>query len=189
MCSAPQPKAPKPQKFDDPRLDDKKYKSIANDLGIKKFDSAKDIYRVEKVITKQKDAAYQQQLDDMQARQDTIRAEDIARADNQYNQTTEIQQQQFNESMAAQDAALQQQLAAQAELQRRSEEASLRSQVPQFTNNSSNARRVKAKASGKQTARQAALGASQLRVPLGISSGRGTGTASGGSPVKLNIGA
>jgi hypothetical protein len=170
-------------------LDDRKYKSIANDLGIKKYDSAKDIYRVEKVITKQKDKEYQTQLNDMQSRQDAIRAEDIARAQYQFDQTAAIQQRQFDQSMAAQEAALQMQLDAQADLQRRSEEASLRSQVPQFTNNSSNARRVKAKASGKQTARQAALGASQLRVPLGISSSRGTGAASGGSPVKLNIGA
>lgn len=182
MCSGGGAK-PSTPKFDDPRLNDPKYKQVASRLGIKKFDSAGDIYQVENVLNKQKEDAYAARLQKMEATQAANRREDIARVEKQYQQTTQIQQQQFNESMAAQEAALQAQLAAQAELQKRAEESALRSQVPQLTSNSANASRVRAKTSGRQRARSAAMGAGQLRIPLGIGSQSG-----GGSPVKLNIG-
>lgn len=123
-------------------------------------------------------------LAEAEARANGQREADIQRQQEQFNQTAAQQQKQFEMSMAAQNEALERQLAAQQDAQRKAEEASLRSQVPQLTSNSSNARRVKPKSSPRQTARSAALGTSQLRVPLSI----GSVTGSGGSPVKLNIG-
>lgn len=180
MCSS-KPKAPPAPKFKDPRLNDKQYKAVAKDLGIKKLDKPGELYRVEKRIAKNEQNAYQQTLNQMEATNAANRADDIARSEAQFQEVNRIQQAQFAENMAAQERALQAQLAAQEEMQRRAEEASLRSQVPQFTANSSNARRIKSKASGKRLAQQAARGASQLRIPLSINSGSS-------SPVKLNIG-
>lgn len=179
MCSGG-PRVSTPE-FKDPRLKDKQYKSIAKDLGIKKLDTPRELYRVEKVIARNKEAEYKDTLDQMEQTNATNRADDIARAQAQFDQVNQIQQAQFEQSMAAQEQALQSQLAAQEQLQKRSEESALRSQIPQFTANSSNARRIKSKASGKRLAQQAARGASQLRIPLSINSGSS-------SPVKLNIG-
>lgn len=183
MCSGGGSRQSTP-KFNDPRLKDSKYKQVASQLGIKKFDSASDIYQVEKVLNKQTEDAYAARLQKMEATQAANRREDIARVERQYQQTMQIQQQQFNKSMAAQETALNKQLAAQAAAQKQAEEAALRAQVPQMTDNATNARRVKAKSSAKRNARMASMGASQLRIPLGIGSQMGSG-----SPVKLNIGA
>jgi hypothetical protein len=180
MCTSA-PKAPDPPKFNDPRLKDKEYKAVAKDLGIKNFSKPQQIYRVEKVIARNKENEYQTTLDTIEQTNANNRADDIARANAQYEEMSRIQQQQFEQSMAAQSMALQAQLEAQDRLQQRAEESSLRSQVPQFVNNSSNARRVKAKKSGRAIAQQASRGASQLRIPLSINSGSS-------SPVKLNIG-
>lgn len=122
-------------------------------------------------------------LAEAEARANAQREADIKRQQDQFNKTYVQQQQQFDSSMAAQNAALERQMEAQREAQRKAEEAALRSQVPQMTSNDSNARRVKSKTSSRETARTAALGTSQLRVPLSIGS-----TTGGGSPVKLNIG-
>jgi hypothetical protein len=191
MCSTP--KAPK-----DPRKADPEYRAVATELGYlgekdKKF-TKQEIYLVDKEISQRK-------LNDSLAREDTIRAEanarmdemaatsaanraeDLARAQAQFDLTSRTQQDQFAQSMAAQERALQAQLAAQAEIQKRAEEASLRAQVPQMTDNSGNARRIRSKQTGRQQARQASLGTSQLRIPLSIGSAMGSG-----SPVKLNIG-
>lgn len=127
---------------------------------------------------------FEKQMMDMEARNNRNRQQDIARAEAMTAQQMAIQQKQFDQSMAAQKAALDAQLRSQAELQRRSEEAALRSQVPQLTANSSNARRVRSRETGREAARRAAMGTSQLRVPLSIGSSAG----SSGSPVKLNIG-
>jgi len=180
MCTSA-PKAPDPPKFKDPRLKDKEYKAIAKDLGIKKLETPRQLYRVEKVIARNKENEYQTRLDELEETNTRNRAEDIARVTAQYEETTRIQQEQFDRSIAAQNYGLQAQLEAQDRLQQRAEESSLRSQVPQFVNNSSNARRVKAKKTGRAIAQQASRGASQLRIPLSINSGSS-------SPVKLNIG-
>lgn len=179
MCnSAPRPSTPK---FNDPRLKDPKYRRVATKLGITNFNSASDIYQVESHIAKNKERRYQETLTQMEQANAATRAEDVARAEAQFNEMNKIQQEQFDLSMAAQEQALQAQLDAQERLQKRSEEASLRAQVPQLTSNSSNARRVKSRTSSKKLAAQQARGASQLRIPLSIRSGSS-------SPVKLNIG-
>lgn len=189
MCSGggSRPSAPK---FNDPRRKDAEYLAVAEQLGFrnKKGDVAirnqRQLYEVDKVLMQRKEDEYRNELASTEARNDANRQADIERADAQYQQTMAIQQQQYRESMAAQEKALQTQLAAQAELQKRAEESALRAQVPQMTSNSANASRVRSKTSGRQRSRSAAMGAGQLRVPLGI------GTQSvGGSPVKLNIGA
>jgi hypothetical protein len=180
MCTSA-PKAPSAPTFKNPRANDQQYKAIARDLGIGKIDKPSELYRVEKVIARNKESEYKASLDQMEQTNATNRADDIARSQAQFDEMARMQQAQFEQSMAAQNQALQAQLAAQAELQKRAEEAALRSQVPQFTANSSNARRVKAKTSGKRLAQQAARGASQLRIPLSINS-------ASSSPVKLNIG-
>lgn len=122
-------------------------------------------------------------LAEAETRANAQREADIKRQQDQFNQTSAQQQRQFEASMAAQNAALERQMEAQREAQKRAEEAALRAQVPQMTANEKNARRVKPKTSSRESARSAALGTSQLRVPLSI--GAATG---GGSPVKLNIG-
>lgn len=180
MCTSA-PKAPDPPKFKDPRTKDPQYKAIAKDLGIGKINTPRELYRVEKVIARNKENEYKATLAEMEATNATNRADDIARAQAQFDEMTRMQQQQFEQSMAAQNQALQMQLESQDRLQQRAEESSLKSQMPQFTTNSSNSRRVKAKTSGRRLAQQAARGASQLRIPLSINSGSS-------SPVKLNIG-
>lgn len=183
MCSGGGSR-PSTPKFKDPRLKDPTYRQVASELGITRLNSANDLFKVEQVLTKRKEDEYRADLAATETRNNANRQADIARADAQYQQTMAIQQQQYSESMAAQEKALQAQLAAQAELQKRAEESALRSQVPQLTSNSANASRVRSKTSGRQRARSAAMGAGQLRIPLGIGS-----QSLGGSPVKLNIGA
>jgi len=180
MCNSA-PKPPDPPKFKDPRLKDKEYKAVAKDLGIKKLETPRQLYRVEKVMARQDENEYKQTLADMETRNQTQREAEIARQQAQFEQMTAIQQAQFDQNMQFQQKALDRQLAAQADLQQRSEESALRSQVPQFTSNSSNARRVKSKRTSRGVAQQMARGTSQLRIPLSISSGSS-------SPVKLNIG-
>jgi hypothetical protein len=121
---------------------------------------------------------------EMEARAAVQREADLKRQEDQFNRSMEQQQKQYEGSLAAQNDALNRQIAAQQEVQRKAEESALRGQVPQMTVNSKNAQRVKPQASARSSARQAALGTSQLRVPLSIQGGM----ASGGSPVKLNIG-
>ena len=179
MCSgAPKPSTPE---FKDPRLKDREYKALAAEMGIKKLDKPGELYRVEKKMSKRDEADYRATLAGIEAKNDANRAADIARAESQFAESTRIQQEQFDRNMKFQEKALERQLASQMELQKRSEEMSLRAQVPQFTSNSSNARRVRAKTTGRRLAMQASRGASQLRIPLSISSGSS-------SPVKLNIG-
>lgn len=179
MCSgASKPSTPE---FKDPRLNDKEYKTLAREMGIKKLDKPGELYRVEKKMAKQDEAEYRATLAGLEAKNDANRAADIARAEAQFAEANRIQQEQFAANMKFQEQALNRQLESQMQLQSRAEEMSLRSQVPQFTNNSSNARRVRAKTTGKRLAMQASRGASQLRVPLSINSGSS-------SPVKLNIG-
>lgn len=179
MCtSAPAPSKPK---FKDPRLKDKEYQRVASELGIKKLKTPQQLYLVEKVMAREAEQEYKQTLTDMETTNQTRREEDIARQTAQFEEVNRIQQAQFEQNLAAQEQALQSQLDAQDRLQQRAEESSLRSQVPQFTNNASNARRVKSKQTRKSLAQQASRGASQLRIPLSINSGSS-------SPVKLNIG-
>lgn len=187
MCTGGAPSAPSAPKFKDPRRRDPEYLAVAADLGYvnKKGDpvikNPKQLYYVDKEIANRQEQEYKDQLDARDKAAAEQRAQDLAIAQQQFEEMSAMQQRQFNESMAAQERALQSQLAAQEAMQKRAEEASLRSQVPQFTSNSSNARRVRANASAKERARQAARGTSQLRVPLSISN-------SSSSPVKLNIG-
>lgn len=188
MCSGGGSR-PSTPKFNDPRRTDPEYLAVAEQLGFRnkkgevKIKNQKQLYEVDKILLQRKEDEFRQNIADTEAKNDANRQADLARADAQYQQTMTIQQQQYTESMAAQEKALQAQLAAQAELQKRAEESALRSQVPQMTANASNARRVRSKTTGKQRARSASMGASQLRIPLGISS-----QMTGGSPVKLNIG-
>lgn len=110
-------------------------------------------------------------------------------AQKQYEEQTKLQQSQYEQSMQAQEKALQAQLAQQDALAKRSEEVALRSQVPQLTSNSANATRVRSSSSSRASARSAAQGTSQLRVPLGISASSGsTSGLTNTSPIKLNIG-
>ena len=188
MCSGGGSR-PSTPKFKDPRQNDPQYLAVAEQLGFRnkkgevKIRNQQQLYEVDKILMQRKEDEYRAELAATEARNNANRQADIERADAQYQQTMAIQQQQYNESMAAQEKALQAQLAAQAELQKRAEESALRAQVPQMTSNSANASRVRAKTSGRQRARSAAMGAGQLRVPLGIGA-----QSAGGSPVKLNIG-
>lgn len=128
-----------------------------------------------------------QQLEAQYAKQ---REQEYAVAQQRYQEQVAMQRAQFEQSMRAQESALQAQLAQQDALAKRSEEAALRAQVPQLTANSATATRVRATSESRKSARSAAQGTSQLRVPLGISSS-GMGAISGltnTSPVKLNIG-
>ena len=189
MCKGP--KRPKPP--EDPRANDPDY---AKALGItdgSKLNS-QQIYDAEKAINNQsvidskaaaaaQEKAFQDKLDAQAATAAATRAADIERENNRFNTIQAANARQFEASMAAQASALAANLAAQAELQRKSEEAALRAQVPQMTNNSRYANRVKSKASNKKAKKSAALGASQLRIPLGIGA-----TSNTSSPVKLNIG-
>lgn len=121
---------------------------------------------------------------EMEARAAAQREADLKRQQEQFTLSMRQQEQQYQATLAAQNNALQRQIAAQQDAQRKAEEAALRGQVPQLTANSKNAQRVKSKSSSRSAARQAAMGTSQLRVPLSIQGS----TAGGGSPVKLNIG-
>jgi hypothetical protein len=183
MCKA---KAPPPPKFNDPRQNDPQYQQVGREMGIGSISSADDVYRIEKTIAQRQQDDYNTRLAETERKANEQRAADQNRAEQQFNQAQALQQRQFEQSMAAQQASLQAQLRAQEELQRRAEEASLRSQVPQMTEGSSEARRIRSRTSSRQQSRQAAIGTNQLRIPLSI--GSMGGMAGGGSPVKLNIG-
>lgn len=184
MCSGSRPRAPK---WKDPRQQDTEYLAIAEELGFKDkkgspaIRNINQLYEVEKVINKRKEDEYSARLEKMETSNEQRRQADIARAEAQFSQAQSQQERQFNESLAAQQRALDMQIAAQKEAQQQAEELALRSQVPAMTTNSENARRVQAKSTTRSSSRKAALGTSQLRVPLGIQ-------ASTGNPVKLNIG-
>jgi hypothetical protein len=123
-------------------------------------------------------------LDEMEKSAAAQRAADAARAEKQFAEAQATQKSQFEQSLTAQDRALQLQLKAQEDAQKRAEETNLKGQVPQMTTNDKNARRVQPQTSTRAAARRAAQGTSQLRVPLSI---QGM-SANSGSPVKLNIG-
>jgi len=125
-------------------------------------------------------------MDAMDAKQNERNDAIWARQEQMFNDGNDRQQAQFDQAQAAQAQALERQLAMQAALQKQAEEAALRAQVPTSTVDSSraNARRVRSAGAGRQLGRQAAMGTSQLRIPLGIQQFM----SSGGSPVKLNIG-
>ena len=125
-------------------------------------------------------------LDDLAAAQTAATEANWARQEKMFNDGNAVQQAQFEQAQAAQAVALERQLTMQAALQKQSEEAALRAQVPTSTVDPAraNARRVKGAGTGRQLGRQAAMGTSQLRIPLGIQQFM----SSGGSPVKLNIG-
>jgi hypothetical protein len=130
--------------------------------------------------------ASNKRLDDLEAKQND-RADQIwARQEQMFNDGNEKSQEQFDKGIAFQNDVLDRQLGMQVLLQKQSEEAALRAQVPTSTVDPAraNARRVKGAGSGRQLGRQAAMGTSQLRIPLGIQQFM----SSGGSPVKLNIG-
>lgn len=170
--------------FADPRSKDPKYIEVAKELGIDNIKNNDLLYKVQTELDKRKDDEFKTRLDTQEKAAATTRAEDLARQETQFAESNRVQQEQFNRSLEAQARALQIQIEAQKEAQRRAEELNLRSQVPQLTVNSQNARRIRSKESAKQTSRRAAMGVSQLRVPLSI----GSMTAAGSSPVKLNIG-
>lgn len=185
MCFGKKPQAPEAPAapaWSDPRQNDPKYLAIANKNGIASIDNPTTLYQVEQTIRDTEQAAYNTRMAEMEAQASTRRTEDLARADRQFAASQALQERQFAASVAAQERSLQMQIAAQAEMQRKAEEAALRSQVPEMTSNLKDARRIKAKSSSKQQARQASMGTSQLRIPLSI------GSVASNSPVKLNIG-
>lgn len=198
MCGGrPSPPPPPPPRFEDPRAQDPRYLAIARANGIPEITNPTTIYQIEQTMRDQEQAAFNARLAQQEQQAAQQRAEDAARTQQQFAAAQAQQERQFKEAQAAQERALArqlevqqsiatQQISAQNEMARRSEEAALKAQVPQMTNNSSNARRIKPQTSTKERARQAAMGTSQLRVPLSI--GSGAPAASGASPVKLNIG-
>lgn len=193
------PAPPPAPKFEDPRAQDPRYLAIANANGIPEITNPTTIYQIEQTMRDQEQAAFNTKMAEAEQRAAQQRAEAEARAQAQFSAVQAQQEKQFAAAQAAQQQALDRQLAmqerlanqqmqAQAAMQKANEEAALRAQVPQMTNNSSSARRVKPQTSTKERARMAAMGTSQLRVPLSIGSGAPTGGGTGSSPVKLNIG-
>jgi hypothetical protein len=184
MCKA---KKPKPPKFSDPRQNDTKYQQVGREIGIQTISNADQVYQIEKTLSQRQQDEANARLVQMERQAAEQRAAEVSRSEAQFAQVQAQQQRQYEESMAAQQASLQAQLRPQEEMQSRAEEASLRSQVPQMTEGRSEALRIRSRTSSRQQSRRAAIGTSQLRVPLSIGGSMG-GMSAGGSPVKLNIG-
>lgn len=192
------PAPPPPPKFEDPRAQDPRYLAIARANGIPEITNPTTIYQIEQTMRDQEQAAWNTKMYEAEQRAAQQRAEAEARAQQQFQAAQAQQEKQFQIAQEAQQKALDrqlqmqqqiatQQIQAQASMQKASEEAALRAQVPQMTNNSMNARRVKPQTSLKERSLMAAMGTSQLRIPLSIGSGAPPNVA-GSSPVKLNIG-